>query len=70
MTREPDPTEPADAEPIRVALIEDDAGTRASLREIIESAADCRFVGGFRTMAESVAGLPTVAPKVVLVDVN
>ena len=57
-------------EPIDVALIEDDSGTRASLREIIESAADCRCVGEFRSVAEAIAGIPTVAPKVVLVDVN
>ena len=57
-------------EPIDVALIEDDSGTRASLREIIESAADCRCVGEFRSVAEAIAGIPAVAPKVVLVDVN
>jgi len=57
-------------EPIDVALIEDDSGTRASLREIIESAADCRCVGEFRSVAEAITGIPAVAPKVVLVDVN
>jgi chemotaxis response regulator CheB len=57
-------------EPIEVALIEDDSGTRASLREIIESAADCRCVGEFRSVAEAITGIPAVAPKVVLVDVN
>ena len=67
--KNPSPGERA-AEPIRVALIEDDAGTRASLREIVESADDCRCVGEYRTVAEAVAGLPAAAPKVVLVDVN
>jgi DNA-binding NarL/FixJ family response regulator len=66
--------EPAEADkatdPIRVALIEDDAGTRAGLREIIESAADCLCVGEFRTVADAVAGIPAVTPRVVLVDVN
>jgi DNA-binding NarL/FixJ family response regulator len=68
------PASPAPAErtpePIRVALIEDDAGTRASLREIVESADDCRCVGEFRTVAEAVSGIPATLPKVVLVDVN
>ena len=64
MSHEPAAAETA-ADPIRVALIEDDAGTRAGLREIIESAADCLCVGEFRTVAEAVAGLPAVAPRVV-----
>lgn len=69
--RAPKPVpQPPAAEPIAVALIEDDSGTRASLREIIASAADCRCVGEFRTVAEAIAGIPQVAPKVVLVDVN
>ena len=73
MTAERGPKELAQSpasDPINVALIEDDSGTRASLREIIESAADCRCVGEFRSVAEAIAGIPTAAPKVVLVDVN
>jgi len=73
MTIERAPKEVAQSpasDPINVALIEDDSGTRASLREIIESAADCRCVGEFRSVAEAIAGIPTAAPKVVLVDVN
>ncbi|MFM7205990.1 MAG: response regulator [Planctomycetaceae bacterium] len=71
MTSAHDPSETAGAAAaIRVALIEDDAGTRASLREIVESAADCRCVGEFRSVAEAVAGLPAIAPQVTLVDVN
>ncbi|MCE9630043.1 MAG: response regulator transcription factor [Planctomycetia bacterium] len=55
---------------IRVALIEDDVGTRRNLREIIESDPDCRCVGEFGSVAEAVAGLPALAPRCVLVDVN
>jgi len=60
----------ADQETIRVALIEDDAGTRRGLREIIESDSACECVGEFRSVAEATAGIPGVAPRVVLVDVN
>jgi DNA-binding NarL/FixJ family response regulator len=72
MHREAAPEEPSTpaAEVIRVALIEDDAGTRRSLRDIVESDPACRCVGEFRTVAEAVAGIPGVAPRVVLVDVN
>jgi len=59
---------PADV--IRVAIIEDDAGTRRSLRDIVESDFCCRCVGEFGGVAEALAGIPGVAPKVVLVDVN
>lgn len=72
MHREPSPAGMPDAAagPIRVAIIEDDAGTRRSLRDIVESDSGCRCVGEFGSVAEAVAGLPGVAPRVVLVDVN
>ncbi len=72
MQREPAPQEaPASvAEVIRVAIIEDDAGTRSSLRDIIESDPGCVCVGEFRGVAEAVAGIPGLVPRVVLVDVN
>jgi DNA-binding NarL/FixJ family response regulator len=62
------PVTPADV--IRVAIIEDDAGTRRSLRDIVESDSGCCCVGEFGGVAEALAGIPGVAPKVVLVDVN
>lgn len=64
------PEPPAAAEVIRVAIIEDDAGTRRGLRDIIESDPACQCVGEFRSVAKAVAGIPGVAPRVVLVDVN
>lgn len=56
--------------PIRVAVVEDDAGTLANLREVVESDPQCRWVGGYRTVAQAVAGLPESAPRVVVVDVH
>lgn len=55
---------------IRVAIIEDDAGTRRGLRDIVESDPGCHCVGEFRSVAESLAGIPGLAPRVTLVDVN
>lgn len=55
---------------IKVAILEDDAGTRASLREIIEGDPQCRFEGALTSVGEALAGLPALAPQVVLVDVN
>jgi len=55
---------------VRVAIIEDDPGTRASLEEIIGSDPRCRFVGAFGGVEVAVAGLAAVEPHVVLVDVN
>jgi DNA-binding NarL/FixJ family response regulator len=57
-------------EAIKVAIIEDDPGTRASLREIIESDPQCRFVGELAAVSEAIERLPLLAPQVVLVDVN
>lgn len=55
---------------IRVALVEDDAGTRRQLREIIGSDPGCICVGEYATVARTIADLPSVAAQVVLVDVN
>lgn len=57
-------------EAIKVAIIEDDPGTRASLREIIESDPQCRFVGELIAVGEAIERLPVLAAQVVLVDVN
>lgn len=55
---------------IEVAIVEDDPGTRTSLREIIESDQKCRFVGELAAVGEAIERLPALAPQVVLVDVN
>ena len=56
--------------PIRVAVVEDDRGTLANLREVIQSDPACEWVGGYQTAAQAVAGLPAASPRVVVVDVN
>lgn len=58
------------ASPIRVALVEDDAGTLANLREIVQGDPGCTCVGTFRSVAHATAELPRVTPRVVIVDVN
>jgi len=59
---------PADA--IRVAVVEDDAGTRRQLREILASDSGCVCVGEFASVSATLAGLADSAPQVTLVDVN
>jgi DNA-binding NarL/FixJ family response regulator len=56
--------------PVRVAILEDDDGTRRSLRDIVESDARCRFLGGCGTLAQALETLPRLGPDVVLVDVH
>lgn len=56
--------------PVRVAILEDDEGTRRSLRDIVESDSRCRFLGGCGTLAQALETLPGLAPDVVLADVH
>lgn len=55
---------------IRVAVVEDDAGTRSSLRAIIARDSRVVLVGEFGSVAEALAGLPRSRPSVVLMDIN
>ena len=55
---------------IRVALVEDDAGTLTNLRRMIATDDKCLCVGGFRTVDEATDAIPRLQPSVVLVDVN
>ncbi len=55
---------------IRVALVEDDRGTRRHLREIVGGDPGCECTGEFAGVAAAVAGLASLKPHVVLVDVN
>ncbi len=57
-------------EPVRVAILEDDEGTRRSLRDIVESDSRCCFLGGCGTLTQALKTLPGLAPDVVLVDVH
>ena len=58
------------AKTIRVALVEDDAGTRANLERMVTTDPMCLVVGGFRTVQEATESLVRLRPDVVLVDVN
>jgi len=55
---------------IRVALVEDDAGTLKSLRQMVATDHGCELVGGYRTVKEATEAIVRLRPNVVLVDVN
>ena len=59
-----------DAKTIRVALVEDYAGTCANLARMVASDPACHVVGSFRTEREAIEGVARLRPNVVLVDVN
>ena len=59
-----------DAKTIRVALVEDDAGTCANLARMVATDPACHVVGSFRTEREAIEGVARLRPNVVLVDVN
>ena len=55
---------------IKVAIVEDDARFRKSLRHVIEFKPDLRCVAEYPTGAEAIAGIPRNVPEVVLMDLN
>jgi DNA-binding NarL/FixJ family response regulator len=55
---------------IKVAIVEDDARIRKVVTEVLASAKDCQCVGAFRDGATAVAKLPSLAPDVILMDIN
>lgn len=55
---------------IQVAVVEDDARLRRTFVDVLESSTECRCLGAFATGAEAVAGIPALAPDVVIMDVN
>lgn len=61
---------PAATDILRVAIVEDDAGTLANLREIIDSDPGCTCVAAYRSVQQAMAGLPGTRARVVVVDVN
>lgn len=56
--------------PIRIAIVEDDAGLRGSLEEILASDPQLACIGAFPSGEQALAGLPTLEPQVVLMDIN
>lgn len=56
--------------PIRVALVEDQAGLRESLQEALSNSEEVRCVAAFANAQEALAKLPSLAPDVVFMDIN
>jgi DNA-binding NarL/FixJ family response regulator len=57
-------------EHVGVCIVEDDAGMRESLREILASADGLTCTGAFAAAEEALAELPALRPQVVLMDIN
>lgn len=55
---------------IKVAIVEDDARFRKSLRKVIESRSESICVGEYATGGEAITGIPATPPDVVLMDLN
>lgn len=60
----------ANGEEITVALVEDQAGLRDSLREVLENSEGLRCVGAFANAEQALAELPALNPRVVYMDIN
>ncbi len=58
------------ANPVLVAIVEDNARIRGSLVSILEQDDGIRCVGAFASGEEALAALPALRPKVVLMDIN
>jgi DNA-binding NarL/FixJ family response regulator len=58
------------SEPVSIAIVEDDAGMRASLEEILANADGFTCVGAFASGEDALVRLPALRPRVVLMDIN
>ncbi|MGN6553585.1 MAG: response regulator [Verrucomicrobiota bacterium] len=58
------------SQPIRIALVEDDARVRDSFRQVFSRSADFELVSDFSDAESALRALPTQAPDVVLMDIN
>lgn len=58
------------ADPIRVALVEDQGGLRASLKRALTDAPGLACVAACGTAEQALEEFPTVRPHVVLMDIN
>jgi DNA-binding NarL/FixJ family response regulator len=56
--------------PIRIAIVEDDAGLRETLQQIFGSAPDFRMAGAWADAETAIRELPAKTPEVVLMDIN
>ncbi|MCW1925684.1 response regulator transcription factor [Luteolibacter arcticus] len=61
---------PRAAAPIRVALVEDQAGLRDSLREILDGSEGITCVAACVNAEQALAELPGIKPQVVFMDIN
>jgi DNA-binding NarL/FixJ family response regulator len=57
-------------EPVKICIVEDDAGMRSSLEEILGSDPGFTCPGSFATAEDALAGMPALDPQVVLMDIN
>ncbi len=55
---------------ISVALVEDDARLRKAVERALANADTCRLVGMYATATEAILHIPSLAPDVILMDVN
>ena len=55
---------------ITVSIVEDDSGTRESLRELLDRVSGMRCVGAHATGEEALRDLPATGADVVLMDIN
>ncbi|MDR3458787.1 MAG: response regulator transcription factor [Verrucomicrobiae bacterium] len=55
---------------IKIAIVEDDARFRQSLRRVIESKAGLSCIAEYGAGAEAIEGIPRDRPEVVLMDLN
>ena len=55
---------------VRVALVEDDAGTRDGLQWLIDSTAGFRCVGAFLSVEAALEGLAAEPPDILLLDIH
>ncbi|MES2996931.1 MAG: response regulator transcription factor [Verrucomicrobiota bacterium] len=55
---------------ITVSIVDDDDRLRTSLRRLLDRCDDCQCVSDHTTGKEAVAALPSLRPRVVLMDIN
>jgi len=55
---------------ISVVLVEDQPDIRQAFTRLLENAADFQFLGAFSTRATALKQIPSLAPQVVLMDIN
>lgn len=56
--------------PIKVAVVEDDAGVRAGLADVLRGTPDCACVATCASAEEALEKIPSLKPQVVLMDIN